>query len=316
MLSHTHHPPTDLFVADSDAEDGWDSENDGPAAPDRRRNANGGGGGSKHRPSSEAEIMVRERGEDGSSVVDLLDSSMVRNMRISKGNGRGRKKDFDGFFGSDGDSSDDSDGDDGPELALRDGKFVIPGGSDDNSDDDSDDYARRGDGSGGGGGRRKKRSRDNGVDSDGDDGYVVDTGKDESGFAHVAGRRARAAAREANAASSKGAQGRSVPGARGGGASGRDADGGGRASAAGKRQKIAMVRGTATGAEFRSKKAGGDVKRKGATLEPYAYIPLDGRTLTGKKAGSTALKQYGAVVGTVRGVKRGYQQRRGRQQKK
>ncbi|CAM9298455.1 unnamed protein product [Hapterophycus canaliculatus] len=82
-------------------------------------------------------------------------------------------------------------------------------------------------------------------------------------------------------------------------------------AAAGKRQKVGAVRGTATGAEYRSKKAGGDVKRKGATLEPYAYIPLDGRTLTGKKAGDTALKQYGAVVGTVRGAKKAHQQRRG-----
>lgn len=52
------------------------------------------------------------------------------------------------------------------------------------------------------------------------------------------------------------------------------------------------------------------MKRKGATLEPYAYIPLDGRTLTGKKAGNTALKQYDAVVGGGRGAKKASQQRR------
>lgn len=238
-------------------------------------------------------MMVRERGEDGTSVVDLLDASMVRNMRISNEKRSGSKSGGDGggFFGSDGSGSDGSDGDDGPELGLKDGKFVIPGGSDDDESDDD----------GAGGSRKKKRSRDNGADSDDDEDRVVDTGKNESGFVHMAGRKARAAAEEG---SSQGAMGRSAPGGRGGRAGRGDA-------AAGKRQKVGAVRGTATGAEYRSKKAGGDVKRKGATLEPYAYIPLDGRTLTGKKAGDTALKQYGAVVGTVRGAKKAHQQRRG-----
>lgn len=256
--------------------------------------------------------MVRERGEDGTSVVDLLDSSMVRNMRVSKeerGGGRRRGVDGSGFdFGSD-----DSDGDDdGAELGLRDGKFVIPGGSDSEGDSDSEDgNARLG---GGGRGRKKKRGREGDSDADDDVGdNVVDTGKDEGGFVHTAGRRARAAA-EGAAGVSKGAMGRTVPGGRGGGVSGRGG-GAGRGDAAGKRQKVATVRGTATGAEFRSKKAGGDVKRKGAALEPYAYIPLDGRTLTGKKSGNTAHKQYDAVVGTVRGAKKGYQQRRGGQRK-
>lgn len=233
-------------------------------------------------------MMVRERGEDGTSVVDLLDASMVRNMRISGGKRGGSKGNDSG--------SDDSDGEEGPELGLRDGKFVIPGGSDDDHDDDDSDDE---DGGGGGvGRRRKKRSRANGgdgSDNDDHDDFVVDTGKNEAGFAHMAGRKARAAADEG---SSQGAMGRPVAGERGAG------------RAAGKRQKVGAVRGTTTGAEFRSKKAGGDVKRKGATLEPYAYIPLDGRTLTGKKAGDTALKQYGAVVGSVRGAKKGHLQRR------
>lgn len=249
--------------------------------------------------------MVRERGEDGTSVVDLLDSAMVRNMRVSKEESGGRRQGVNGSgfdFGSD-----DSDGDDdGAELGLRDGKFVIPGGSDSDGDSDSEDnHARPGDARG----RKKKRGRDDDSDADDD---VVDTGKDEGGFVHVSGRRARAAA-EATAGVSKGAMGRTAPGGRGGGASGRG--GAGRGDAAGKRQKVAAVRGTASGAEFRSKKAGGDVKRKGATLEPYAYIPLDGRTLTGKKTGNIAHKQYDAVVGTVRGAKKGYQQRRGGQRK-
>lgn len=243
-------------------------------------------------------MMVRERGEDGTSVVDLLDASMVRNMRVSSGKRGGNKSGSGGgFFGSDDSGSDDSDSDEGPELGLRDGKFVIPGGSD---DDDSDE-------DGGDGRRKKKRSRGNGGDSDDDDGdnYVVDTGKNEAGFAHIPGRKARAAADEGP---SQGAMGRTAPGGRG---AGRGDGGAGRGGgAAGKRQKVAAVRGTATGAEFRSKKAGGDVKRKGSALEPYAYIPLDGRTLTGKKAGDTALKQYGAVVGAVRGAKKGHQQRK------
>lgn len=289
-------PPT---MSDSDAEEDWDSEDEGPAAADRKKISSAttaAGAGSRRGRSVGADMMVRERGEDGTSVVDLLDSSMVRNMRVSKSGGRRKGVDGSGVFGSDDSDSDDSDGDDGPELGLRDGKFVIPGGSDDDSDDDSEDDAR-------GGGRRKKRQRGGtGGDSD-DDNYVVDTGKNEAGFAHIPGRRARAAEGESNVALPAGAQGRIVPGGRGAGNPNQ--------GAAGKRQKVAAVRGTATGAEFRSKKAGGDVKRKGATLEPYAYIPLDGRTLTGKKAGKTAVKQYGAVVGTVRGAKRGYQKRGG-----
>jgi hypothetical protein len=32
-----------------------------------------------------------------------------------------------------------------------------------------------------------------------------------------------------------------------------------------------------TGSDFASKRAGGDVRRKGQKLEPYAYIPLDAK---------------------------------------
>lgn len=226
-------------------------------------------------------MMVRERGEDGTSVVDLLDASMVRNMKISRGpTGNGRSnRNYEGD--SDFDSDMDTDGDDGPELALKDGKFVIPGGDCDSEDSDENDRSNGG-GGGGGGSGKKKRS----LDADSDEDNIADTRKDT-------GRRGRA--REDAAA----------------------AGGGGRGvSAADKRQKTGAVRGTVTGAEYRSKKAGGDVYRKGAKLEPYAYIPLDGRTLTGKKAGGVALKQYEAVVGTSGREKRGYQQRRGGQQKK
>ncbi len=294
-------------VSGSDAEDS-DSEDETPRDTTIKKPLSSGG--ARRARTSGADMMVRERGEDGTSVVDLLDASMVRNMRISGGKRGGSKGkgggSGSGFFGSDDSGSDDSDGDEGPELGLRDGKFVIPGGSDDDDDDnDSDDE----DGGGSSGRRRKKRSRANGGDSSSDDhdpdDFVVDTGKNEAGFAHMAGRKARAAADEG---SSQNAMGRPIAGGRGASRPGGGAGRGG--GAVGKRQKVGVIRGTTTGAEFRSKKAGGDVKRKGATLEPYAYIPLDGRTLTGKKAGDTALKQYGDVVGSVRGAKKGHQQRR------
>lgn len=293
----------DICESGSDA-DNSDSEDESPHSTNPKKSISSGG--ARRGRGTRGDMMVRERAEDGTSVVDLLDPSMVRNMRVSsdkrggntKAGGRGRGGGG-GMFESDNSDSEDSDGNDGPELGLRDGKFVIPGDSD-NDDSDED---------GGNGRRKKKRSRE-GVDSDdsGADDLIVDTGKNESGFVHMAGRKARAAADER---SSQGAMGRPLPGGRGAGAFGRGTGGAGRGGgAAGKRQKAGGVRGTGTGAEFRSKKAGGDVKRKGATLEPYAYIPLDGRTLTGKKSGDTALKQYGAVVGTAHGAKKSYHKRR------
>jgi len=49
------------------------------------------------------------------------------------------------------------------------------------------------------------------------------------------------------------------------------------------------------GAEFKSKKAGGDVTKKGQALEPYAFVPLDGKSYTKKnRAGSVA--QMSTVV--------------------
>jgi ribosomal RNA-processing protein 12 len=49
------------------------------------------------------------------------------------------------------------------------------------------------------------------------------------------------------------------------------------------------------GASYRSKKAGGDVKRKGQKFEPYAYVPLDGRSYT-KKNRKQAVEQMTTVV--------------------
>ena len=49
------------------------------------------------------------------------------------------------------------------------------------------------------------------------------------------------------------------------------------------------------GASYKSKKAGGDVKKKGQVYEPYAYMPLDGRAYT-KKHRRTTIEQMSTVV--------------------
>lgn len=49
------------------------------------------------------------------------------------------------------------------------------------------------------------------------------------------------------------------------------------------------------GAAYKSKKAGGDVRKKGQMYEPYAYVPLDARDFTRKNRG-TAVSRMGSVV--------------------
>jgi ribosomal RNA-processing protein 12 len=49
------------------------------------------------------------------------------------------------------------------------------------------------------------------------------------------------------------------------------------------------------GAAYRSKRSGGDVKRKDQALEPYAYVPLDGRSYS-KKNRRAAVEQMSSVV--------------------
>ena len=49
------------------------------------------------------------------------------------------------------------------------------------------------------------------------------------------------------------------------------------------------------GSAYKSKKAGGDVKKKGQKYEPYAYVPLDGRSYS-KKNRKTAVEQMSSVV--------------------
>ncbi|KAL7692728.1 putative armadillo-like helical protein [Plasmopara halstedii] len=55
------------------------------------------------------------------------------------------------------------------------------------------------------------------------------------------------------------------------------------------------------GREYRAKKAGGDIKKKGK-LEPYAYIPLDPK-LMAKRNKREAVTRYGGSVGKRRGKK-------------
>jgi len=51
----------------------------------------------------------------------------------------------------------------------------------------------------------------------------------------------------------------------------------------------------ALGSAYKSKKAGGDVKRKDQKFEPYAYVPLDGKSYT-KKNRSKAVAEMSTVV--------------------
>jgi ribosomal RNA-processing protein 12 len=49
------------------------------------------------------------------------------------------------------------------------------------------------------------------------------------------------------------------------------------------------------GAAYKSKKAGGDVKKKGQKYEPYAFVPLDGKSYTKKNRRKT-VEQMSTVV--------------------
>ena len=70
------------------------------------------------------------------------------------------------------------------------------------------------------------------------------------------------------------------------------------ADAAAKASANKKKRTAAPGAEYKSKKSGGDVWRKG-TLEPHAYIPLDARLLAGRNS-REAMSTFGGVVNTKR----------------
>jgi len=51
----------------------------------------------------------------------------------------------------------------------------------------------------------------------------------------------------------------------------------------------------ALGSEYKSKKAGGDVKKKNQKLDPYAYVPLDGKSYT-RKNRAKSVAQMATVV--------------------
>jgi ribosomal RNA-processing protein 12 len=59
-----------------------------------------------------------------------------------------------------------------------------------------------------------------------------------------------------------------------------------------KKKKTSVI---GIGVSYQSKKAGGDVKKKGQVYEPYAYVPLDGRSYT-KKHRRNAIEQMTTVV--------------------
>jgi len=74
-----------------------------------------------------------------------------------------------------------------------------------------------------------------------------------------------------------------------------------------KRQKTAAK--NVPGVEFKSKKSGGDVKKKGAKFEPYAFVPLDGKAYT-KKNRRGAVEQMDHVVNSK--SKKSQKRKRGR----
>eukprot|EP00611_Tribonema_gayanum_P032666 TRINITY_DN986_c0_g1_i1.p2 TRINITY_DN986_c0_g1~~TRINITY_DN986_c0_g1_i1.p2 ORF type:complete len:220 (+),score=84.40 TRINITY_DN986_c0_g1_i1:32-661(+) len=201
----------------------------------------------------------------------------------------------------DGEASDDSDME-GEEIEVgvgEDGRLVIPDDGGDSSDDDdaSDgdlEYAPS----------KRKRGRNEAADSDdsgGDDAADNDTRRTARRLAKDGTAAAAAAAARKAKATSAGAGGANVKAGapRGTGGWGKGKQGGAK-----------------PGAEFKSKKAGGDVRRKGQKLEPYAYIPLDPKALLASKkkshAKSAVVQEYGAVVHRE---KRGYQSRTGNNKK-
>lgn len=62
-----------------------------------------------------------------------------------------------------------------------------------------------------------------------------------------------------------------------------------------KKQKAAKDTAASLGAAYKSKKAGGDVKKKGQKFEPYAYVPLNAKDYTKKNRGN-ATQRMGTVV--------------------
>jgi ribosomal RNA-processing protein 12 len=61
-----------------------------------------------------------------------------------------------------------------------------------------------------------------------------------------------------------------------------------------------------SGAQYKASKATGDLKKQGATFEPFAYVPLDGRAMSGKH-GEKAVNRFASITASTgkHGHKRG-----------
>jgi ribosomal RNA-processing protein 12 len=69
------------------------------------------------------------------------------------------------------------------------------------------------------------------------------------------------------------------------------------------RSRTGSIKSTKLGSNYKAKKAGGDVKRKDQKLEPYAFIPLDGRQYS-RKNRRAAVNDMSHVVRGRKRVKR------------
>lgn len=273
--SGTHHQSKfDSMMHDSD-NDASDSEDEHPArgkdtkiAKKKGNKERGGGGG----------IMVREKGDDIGDAVDLLDGSMVRNMKIV------------GNKGSDEESDTDMEGDDVEVHVGTDGKLIIPDDSDDS--DESEELEMEYEP------KQKKLLSTKGPNSKRKRADIDPDDSDED-----ASNKQKQAANKRKAVTDNTGR-KPAPRTVSGG------EGAGKLSKHGTRD-VKTIAGSHMGSEYKAKRGGGDVKRKGQTLEPYAYIPLDAKALLAtKKSGgrSKALEAYGKVVYKD---KKGYQKRTG-----
>ena len=68
----------------------------------------------------------------------------------------------------------------------------------------------------------------------------------------------------------------------------------------GRMQKAKKDTTASLGAAYKSKKAGGDVKKKGQIYEPYAFVPLDARDFTKKNRGKAVSKMSSVVRSTTK----------------
>ena len=270
---------------ESEEEDGEEGGEGGGMAPFSRR---------KLRPGEAAELKEKRKAESqglmvrDSGIIDLLDSSMIQNLKLRGGKGGreerregggARKRFRDEEEGSEddeeGDSDDDNDDDDEVLEFNEQGKLVVH------------DAVMEG-GKGGEapvtpkGMNYKDMMAEDAIESDEED----EKKKGKKGFG--ANKRQRGADGKP-----KKEKHRNV--------SRKEAQ---------QQQQQQQQRNQAPGTAYRSKKAGGDVKRQGQ-LEPYAYIPLNAKSLLGKKTKGEAAASFGAVVGNKKQRKEEQEKRGG-----